>query len=78
MDVPAIISQVRQLSIDDQVTILLAFRERESAYVWSLISEEDRRELDRRLDADDAGELPGEPWEVVRRRLGWDRPAGNG
>ena len=39
---------------------------------------EDRRELDRRLDADDAGELPGEPWEVVRKRLGWDRPARNG
>jgi hypothetical protein len=72
MDVPTIITEVGKLPLDDQLTVLLAFRVRESKYIRSLMSEEDLRELDRRIDAYESSELPGTPWEEVREQLGWN------
>lgn len=33
------------------------------------LSDEQKAELDRRLDADDASPGRGEPWEVVKKRI---------
>ena len=65
MDVPTLIREIKALPVADREQVFDAFREPAD----SLLSDEQLRDLDRRLAEDDANPDAGEPWEVVKARI---------
>lgn len=66
MDVPTLIRELQALSPDDRARVIDAVRGPD--LVEELFTPEQIAELDRRLDALDAGTLASEPWDVVKAR----------
>jgi putative addiction module component (TIGR02574 family) len=64
MDVPTLIRELRALPVTERDQVLEAFRE-----PAQLLSDEQLRDLDRRLAEDDANPDAGEPWDVVKARI---------
>jgi putative addiction module component (TIGR02574 family) len=64
MDVPTLIREIKALPDAEREQVLGAFRE-----PTPLLSDEQLRDLDRRLAEDDANPDAGEPWEVVKARI---------
>jgi len=64
MDVPTLIRELRALPDAEREQVLDAFRE-----PIPPLSDEQMRDLDRRLVEDDANPDAGEEWEVVKARL---------
>jgi putative addiction module component (TIGR02574 family) len=66
MDVATLINEVRAMKPADREMVLAALDEPDDGQ--GLFSEEQLAELDRRLDAFEAGKLACQSWDVVKAR----------
>lgn len=66
MDVPTLIREIQALDPADRARVIDAVREPDA--VDELFTPEQVTELDRRLDALEAGTLKTEPWDIVKTR----------
>ena len=68
MDVATLIRAIKALSPDDRRRVLDAVRPDGPVGFEDVMSEEDAREVNRLLDLADAGQLAGDPLDVVKAR----------
>jgi hypothetical protein len=73
MDVPTLIRQIKALPVADRRAVLEAIEDDLAETGEPFEMPADHRELvAERVRLRDADPTRGEPWDVVRRRLGWD------
>jgi hypothetical protein len=68
MDVPTLIRELNALSPDDRRRVWEAVRPEVPVPFEEVLSEADVREVNRLLDLADAGQLSGDPLDVVKAR----------
>jgi putative addiction module component (TIGR02574 family) len=67
---PFDLESIRSLSVDERLTIVEAIWETIDADRYEFpLTDEQREELDRRIEDMDANPNDGEDWEIVRARL---------
>jgi len=68
MDVPTLIREMQALSPDDRWRVWEAVRPEGPVEFADIMTEDDAREVNRLLDLADAGQLSGDPLDVVKAR----------
>ena len=68
MDVQTLIREINALSPEDRRRVWEAVRPHEPVPFTEVMNEDDAAEVNRLLDLDDAGQLGGDPLEVVKAR----------
>jgi hypothetical protein len=72
MDVPTLIREILSLNPSDYRSVMDAVRDHQESEAEFEIPPAHLDIIEQRLKERDADPGRGEPWEVVRKRLGWD------